>query len=83
MTTDRPHEAVFYFDYCDERAAQLVAASVGVEQGEITGDRTEAAVDRDGATMQVTIRADDLVALRAGANTWTGLVEAAEAVVGV
>lgn len=83
MTTDRPHETVFSFDYSNERAAQLVAASVAVEQGEITGDRTEAAVDRDGATMQVTIRADDLVALRAGANTWTGLVETAEAVVGV
>ena len=47
--------------------------------GAIDGDRTTATLDRDGATVELTVVADDLVALRAGCNTWLTLTGVAEA----
>ena len=76
--TDRPHAATLTFRYPDSDAAGLVAAAVSQEVGEIDGDRSAAAVSRDGAAVQVDVGADDLVALRAGLNTWSSLVEVAE-----
>ena len=76
--TDRPHAAVLTFRYPDSDAAGLVAAAVSQEVGEINGDRSAAAVSRDGAAVRVDVGADDLVALRAGLNTWSTLVEVAE-----
>jgi KEOPS complex subunit Pcc1 len=72
------HEAVLELDYPDPERAGRVARSVRVEAGDIEGDRTSAAVDRDGATVVVTVTAADMVALRAGVNTWHGLVAVAE-----
>jgi KEOPS complex subunit Pcc1 len=74
------HEAVLRFPL-DERRARLVAAAVGVEQGEITDERTRASVTRDGAAVEVTVAAADLTALRAGCNSWARLVAVAEAAV--
>ena len=76
--TDRPHAATLTFRYPDSDAAGLVATAVSREVGEIDGDRSAAAVSRDGATVRVDVGADDLVALRAGLNTWSSLVEVAE-----
>ena len=76
--TDRPHAATLTFRYPDSDAAGLVAAAVSREVGEIDGDRSAAAVSRDGAAVRVDVGADDLVALRAGLNTWSSLVEVAE-----
>jgi KEOPS complex subunit Pcc1 len=72
------HEAVLEFDYPDATSAARVAASVAVEAGDIDGGRTTATVDQRDATVVVTIEATDLVALRAGVNTWSGLVGVAE-----
>ncbi|MFC7194926.1 KEOPS complex subunit Pcc1 [Halosimplex aquaticum] len=72
------HEAVFEFDYPDPESARRVYRSVGAEVGDIDGDRTTASLDRDGATLTVTVAASDLVALRAGCNTWLSLVSVAE-----
>lgn len=72
------HEAVLEFDYPDAERAVRVARSVAVEAGDVDGDRTAVSVDRDAATVVVTVTAADLVALRAGLNTWTGLVGVAE-----
>jgi KEOPS complex subunit Pcc1 len=72
------HEAILEFDYPDADSAARVADSVAVEAGDIEGDRTTASVDRQGGTVVVTVEAADLVALRAGVNTWTGLVGVAE-----
>lgn len=72
------HEAVLAFDYPDAERAARVADSVRVEADDIDGDRTSAAVAREGGTVVVTVTATDLVALRAGVNTWTGLVGVAE-----
>jgi KEOPS complex subunit Pcc1 len=74
------HEATLTFSYTDERRARLVADAVSVEVGDIADDRSRATVSRDDARVAVTVRASDLVALRAGVNTWTRLVEVAERV---
>jgi len=74
-----PHRTVFTLDYPDESAARRVEGSLRPEIGDIEGDRTTAALTRDGATVRVTVRADDLVALRAGCNTWLTLSSVAEA----
>ena len=76
--TDRPHAATLTFRYPDSDAAGLVVAAVSQEVGEIDGDRSAATVSRDGAAVRVDVGADDVVALRAGLNTWSSLVEVAE-----
>lgn len=79
MTTrDRPHDAVLRFEYESRARARTVARAVSQEVGEIGGDRSAATVERDGATVGVRMAADDLVALRAGMNTWGSLVSVAE-----
>jgi KEOPS complex subunit Pcc1 len=81
-TTDAfAHDAVLTFTYPDEHRARLVERSVRVEVGEIDDDRSAATVDRDGDDVSVRVRAADLVALRAGLNSWRRLVGVAEDVV--
>ncbi|WP_181685535.1 KEOPS complex subunit Pcc1 [Halorhabdus salina] len=77
------HEAVLTATYDDHDSARLVERSIALEVDEIDGGRTHAMVQREGATVTVTIRAADLVALRAGLTTWTGLVEVAEGAAGI
>ena len=72
------HSTELVFQYGSPAVASVVASSVGVEAGDIEGDRTTASLDRDGATLTVTVAAGDLVALRAGCNTWLSLVAVAE-----
>lgn len=72
------HAASLSFDYPDADSAAVVARSVRREVGEIDGDRSRATVERDGATVTVEVAARDLVGLRAGLNTWLGLVGVAE-----
>jgi len=72
------HDAVLEFEYDDAQRARIVERSVGLEVGEISGDRTRATIARDGAVVEVTVLADDLVALRAGLNTWLTLISVAE-----
>jgi KEOPS complex subunit Pcc1 len=74
------HDATLSFAFDDERRARIVAESVRQEVDEIDGDRTRASVDRTAATVTVTVTARDLVALRAGCNTWSTLVSVAERV---
>jgi len=77
------HAATLRFSYPSADRAAVVAESVAREAGDIEGDRTEAAVNRDGAALTVSVSAADLVALRAGTNTWTSLVETAESAASV
>lgn len=72
------HQAVLDFEYPDRSHARIVERSVSIEAGDIEGDRTTASVDREDTVLTVTIDAEDLVALRAGVNTWCSLVEVAE-----
>ena len=71
------HETILAFNYDDERRASVVTASVGGEVGEIASDRTRVSVDREGRTVEIRIEAADLVALRAGINTWCSFVDVA------
>jgi len=72
------HEAVLSFDYPDESRARVVERSVRRELGGIDGDRSRATLERADATLTVRIEATDLVGLRAGLNTWQGLIAVAE-----
>jgi KEOPS complex subunit Pcc1 len=92
---DAPHQLSLRFEYDTVRRAEVVERSVRVEVGDIDDARSAAAVDRvrrdddtadgpaaaaDRDTVRVRIGAADLVALRAGANTWTRLLTVAESV---
>lgn len=66
------------FEYEDPERAALIERSVRQEVGEIEGDRTRASIDQNEHTVEIHIEADDLVALRAGLNTWCSLIEVAE-----
>jgi KEOPS complex subunit Pcc1 len=77
------HTADLVFDYDSTETAVLVERSVRQEIGEIEGDRTTASLTREGAELTVHVDAADLVALRAGINTWSTLVEVAERVAGI
>lgn len=72
------HTADFVLEYPSTDDARIVEHSVRVEAGVVSGDRTRASVERDGATVTVTVDATDLTALRAGTNTWLTLVSVAE-----
>ena len=72
------HETILTFEYdCTSRAA-TVERSLAPEIGDIEGNRTGATLSREGSDVVVTVTAADLVALRAGQNTWLSLVEVAE-----
>lgn len=75
---DYPHTIGLSFEYDDQRTARLVGDAVSVEVGQIDDDRSTARVDREGSRLAVDVFAHDLVALRAGVNTWIRLVETAE-----
>jgi KEOPS complex subunit Pcc1 len=81
-TDDAPHRLSLRFEYDTERHAAVVERSVRVEVGEIDDARSTARVEREGRTVRVWIGAADLVALRAGTNTWTRLLDVAERVTG-
>ena len=80
VTADRAHETVLSFRSPSQRRARLVGDALEPEVGEIDDARSAATVSRDGDTVRVCVVADDLVALRAGINSWSRLVEVAERV---
>ncbi|WP_049897649.1 KEOPS complex subunit Pcc1 [Halorubrum distributum] len=80
MTATRAHETVLSFSYPTERRARVVADALGPEVGEIDDARSSATVDREGDAVRIRVLADDLVALRAGVNSWSRLVSVAEGV---
>ncbi|MDB2241206.1 MULTISPECIES: KEOPS complex subunit Pcc1 [Halorubrum] len=76
----RAHETVLSFTYPSERRARVVADALGPEIGEIDDARSTATVDREGDAVRIRVLADDLVALRAGVNSWSRLIAVAERV---
>ena len=72
------HEAEFSLSYPSPRDARTVERSLRPEIDDIEGDRTRATLDRDGDLVTITVSASDLVALRAGLNTWLTLAGVAE-----
>ncbi len=76
--SDRPHGTTLTLEYESVPVAQRVERSLSQEVGEIDDDRSSTALTRDGRTVELTIDAADLVALRAAANTWLSLASVAE-----
>ena len=76
----RPHDATLRFEYESPDRARTVARAVAQEVGEIDGDRSATTVSREADAVVVEVVADDLVALRAGLNTWQSLLSVAETV---
>jgi KEOPS complex subunit Pcc1 len=72
------HETTLSLSYESPAEAETVLQSLRQEAGTISGDRTEATVTGTDRSVTITIRAEDLVALRAGHNTWLGLAAVAE-----
>lgn len=80
MTTSHsgaPHCILLEFEYDTDRAT-IIEQSVRQEIGEIESDRTRTSLDREGNTIALCVEADDLVALRAGLNSWSSLITVAE-----
>ncbi|MBS3761639.1 MAG: rpo operon protein [Halodesulfurarchaeum sp.] len=73
------HETEFSLWYPAAKTAARIEAAVEPEAGDIAGDRTTVSINRSERELQVEIQASDPVALRAGQNTWLGLIEVAEA----
>jgi KEOPS complex subunit Pcc1 len=78
-SSNTAHEAVLSFEYPTAEAALCRYRALDPEVGAIPGDRSSATLDRDGDTITITVEARDLVALRAGLNTWSTLVSVADA----
>ena len=74
-TSSSPHDSLLAVEYDDAERARRVERSLRPE----VGDRSRIRMAREGATLEVAIAAADLVALRAGLNTWLTLVSVAEA----
>ena len=72
------HETSLSLSYSSAADAALIARALRPEVGAIADDRSRATLDRDGATVELAIHAEDPVALRASQNTWLGFVEVAE-----
>lgn len=72
------HEIVFDLEYGTDEQAQVIYQSVAQEIGEIDDDRSKTVIDLNGTSIEVTIVAADLIALRAAVNTWLSLIEVAE-----
>lgn len=80
---DRPHDCHLSVSLRDERRARLVERALAVEVDEIADARSTATVAREADTVSVRVAADDLVALRAGVNTWTRFLDTTEQVLAV
>jgi len=77
-TSSSRHDTVLTLTYADAERAGRVERSLRPELGDIDGDRTQVSLTRDGSTLEFTVEATDLIALRAGVNTWLSLVSVAE-----
>jgi KEOPS complex subunit Pcc1 len=71
-------EAVLAFEYDDAGRARCIECALCPEIGDIDSERSSTSLSREGNELEVTVEATDLVALRAGLNTWVSLVDVAE-----
>jgi KEOPS complex subunit Pcc1 len=74
------HEAVLSFEYATPASARRVERALLPEIGDIDDDRSRTSMSRNDATVELRVETNDLVALRAGLNTWLSLVTVAETV---
>jgi tRNA threonylcarbamoyladenosine modification (KEOPS) complex Pcc1 subunit len=68
----------------EEARIRTIYTSLKEERDEeIDQKRSSVALDLEGATLQLTLSGDDLIGLRAAANTWLRLVKVADEMVQV
>jgi KEOPS complex subunit Pcc1 len=72
------HETRLFFAYGSPERARRVERAIAPEIGEFDDDRSETRLRRSAETLTLVVEAADLVALRAGLNTWCSLVAVAE-----
>ena len=72
------HQTRLTAEYDSADRARAIERSIRPEIDDIEGDRTTARLSRDGQQIELTVAAADLVALRAGVNTWLTLRGVAE-----
>jgi len=72
------HEAVLSFGYASSERARRVERALVPEVGDIDDDRSRARLCRKNSRIEIAVTATDLVAFRAGLNTWCTLVTVAE-----
>lgn len=72
------HRTTLDVCYSDSERTAAIARSVAREAGAIAGGRTHVSVEHTDTKIEVTIEAEDVVALRAGQTTWCTLLEVAE-----
>ncbi|MDS0220833.1 KEOPS complex Pcc1-like subunit [Haloarcula sp. S1AR25-5A] len=77
-----PHQTRLAAEYDTADRARAIERSIRPEIDDIEGDRTTARLSRDGQRVEIIVEAADLVALRAGINTWLTLRGVAETVSG-
>jgi KEOPS complex subunit Pcc1 len=82
-TPSNPGDAHLSLEYTDAERARRVEQSLRPEVSDIDSDRTEVTLERDGPTLGIRVDADDIVALRAGLNTWLSLASVAESAGGI
>ena len=80
--SDVRHRTELLFSYESPERATQIERAVRPEIGDIDDDRSETQLQRTDETLELTIVARDLVALRAGINTWCSLVSVAERATG-
>ncbi|MDZ7849332.1 MAG: KEOPS complex subunit Pcc1 [Halodesulfurarchaeum sp.] len=74
------YQTTVVLSYPSGTEAKLVESALRPEVGAIESDRTAVSMTRSGAELDLVVEAADPVALRAGQNTWLGLLEVVEAV---
>jgi KEOPS complex subunit Pcc1 len=72
------HEFSVSVTYPSPAHARRVERAVAPEVGEIDDDRSETRLRRSEETLTLAVAATDLVALRAGLNSWLSLLDVAE-----
>ena len=72
------HEFSVSVTYPSPGDARRVERAVAPEVGEIDDDRSETRLRRSEETLTLVVAATDLVALRAGLNSWLSLLDVAE-----
>ena len=72
------HETRLSVEYCSPQQARRVERALAPEAGDIDDSRSQVRLRRSNGTVSVVVEAADLVALRAGLNTWCSLLDVAE-----
>jgi KEOPS complex subunit Pcc1 len=72
------HETRLSFSYPSSEHAHRIERALAPEVGDIADGRSRTRLRRSGATVTLVVEATDLVALRAGLNTWCSLLRVAE-----